>query len=62
MFEKRSHDFCCCPLQSATATAPTCYYISPSIDPELLRAMVLISGNLHHDALYPDGGQILGSF
>lgn len=30
--------------------------------PELLRTMVLISGNFHHDALYPDGEQLLESF
>ena len=30
--------------------------------PELLRAMALISGNFHHDALYPDGEQMLDSF
>ena len=30
--------------------------------PELLRVMVLISGNFHHDALYPDGEQLLDSF
>ncbi len=30
--------------------------------PELLRTMALISGNFHHDALYPDGGQMLDSF
>ncbi len=30
--------------------------------PELLRAMVLISGNFHHDALYPEGEKLLDSF
>jgi pimeloyl-ACP methyl ester carboxylesterase len=30
--------------------------------PELLRAMVLISGNFHHEALYPDVAQMLDSF
>lgn len=30
--------------------------------PELLRAMALISGNFHHNALYPDGEQMLDSF
>jgi pimeloyl-ACP methyl ester carboxylesterase len=29
--------------------------------PELLRSMVLISGNFHHDALYHDGEQMLDS-
>ena len=30
--------------------------------PDLLRAMALISGNFHHDALYPDSEQMLDSF
>jgi pimeloyl-ACP methyl ester carboxylesterase len=30
--------------------------------PELLGAMALISGNFHHDALYPDAEQMLDSF